>query len=300
MKKLNMQIKKLNKIEYENYKLFNYILYQQNKINRRNNNNRFFNEELNKQKPIIIEHFINKEYDYDYNFIFLNNINNKSFHSKKYFNLDFKIKDKTYMNNTSKNSFSSKNSKNNLSSLLSDIYYKRNYNKILDGIWIKESNNDSSNLLFFNKSINEIAKRKDLDNKNNLDLALVPKRMINQLTINKKYMNEYDKKEAKYKLAKGSLRGNKYKKKKIIFDNKMRCNSCLFHNKKLLKASNDMDQRNRFSKLKSDLTDEKNKIKKMFKEFFKDPIFNKFNKLDRIEDVKLKNSLKRPRSSLSL
>ena len=300
MKKLNMQIKKLNKIEYENYKLFNYILYQQNKINRRNNNNRFFNEELNKQKPIIIEHFINKEYDYDYNFIFLNNINNKSFHSKKYFNLDFKIKDKTYMNNTSKNSFSSKNSKNNLSSLLSDIYYKRNYNKILDGIWIKESNNDSSNLLFFNKSINEIAKRKDLDNKNNLDLALVPKRMINQLTNNKKYVNEYDKKEAKSKLANGSLRGNKYKKKKIIFDNTMRCNSCLFHNKKLLKASNDMDQRNRFSKLKSDLTDEKNKIKKMFKEFFKDPIFNKFNKLDRIEDVKLKNSLKRPRSSLSL
>ena len=80
MKKLNMQIKKLNKIEYENYKLFNYILYKINKINRRNNNNRFFNEELNKQKPIIIEHFINKKYDYNYNFIFLNNINNKSFH----------------------------------------------------------------------------------------------------------------------------------------------------------------------------------------------------------------------------
>ena len=37
----------------------------------------------------------------------------------------------------------------------------------------------------------------------------------------------------------------------------------------------------------------------MISEFFKGPLFNKFNKIDKIEDLKLKNSLKRPRSVLS-
>ena len=35
-------------------------------------------------------------------------------------------------------------------------------------------------------------------------------------------------------------------------------------------------------------------------EFFKGPLFNKFNKTDKIEDLKLKNMLQRPKSSLSL
>ena len=60
-----------------------------------------------------------------------------------------------------------------------------------------------------------------------------------------------------------------------------------------------MSQRNRFNKLKKDLTEEDKKINNMFSQFFKNPLFNKFNKIDRIEDLRLKNSLKRPRSVLS-
>ena len=47
--------------------------------------------------------------------------------------------------------------------------------------------------------------------------------------------------------------------------------------------------------MKKDLTEEKNKINNMISEFFKGPLFNKFNKIDKIEDLKLKNSLKRPK-----
>ena len=60
-----------------------------------------------------------------------------------------------------------------------------------------------------------------------------------------------------------------------------------------------MNQRIRFIKLKKDLSEEANKINNMFSEFFKSPLYNKFNKIDKIEDLKLKNSLKRPRSVLS-
>ena len=85
-----------------------------------------------------------------------------------------------------------------------------------------------------------------------------------------------------------------------MFAKRMRNNSCFFENVKLLKVSNDMNQRNRFNKMKKDLTEEKNKINNMISEFFKGPLFSKFNKTDKIEDLKLKNSLKRPRSALSL
>ena len=85
-----------------------------------------------------------------------------------------------------------------------------------------------------------------------------------------------------------------------MFGKKTRNNSCFFENKKVLKISNDMSQRNRFNKMKKDLTEEKNKINNMISEFFKGPLFNKFNKIDKIEDLKLKNSLKRPKSALSL
>ena len=308
MKKLKMQIKKEDKKEIDYYKLFNYILYQQNKRNRYNNNsnNRLFFGEFSKEKPIIIEHFVNMDYDNDYNYISLNNINDKSFRSKKYYSLDFKFKDRNHMNNISKYSISSKNSKINLSSFLSDIHYKKNFNKVIEGIWNKENNNyalnnstnESINNISINKNtISEITKRKH--NKNKIGLALVPKRIINRLSNDKKYLNEYYKKESN-KLTNYGLRRNKFKKKKLVFENKMRNNSSLFNNRILLKSSNDMDQRNRFNKLKIELNEERNKINKMFSEFFKESLFNKFNKIDRIKDLKFKSTLRRARSTLSL
>ena len=61
-----------------------------------------------------------------------------------------------------------------------------------------------------------------------------------------------------------------------------------------------MSQRNRFNKIKKELNQETIKINNMISEFFKGPLYNKFNKIDKIEDLKLRNLLKRPRSSLSL
>jgi len=296
---MDIPIKKLKKkLNKNNYRLFQYILYQQNKNKINNyfslNNNSIFKDKSFREKPIVIEHFINKENDKEYDYIYLNNINNKSSYSKKYYNLDFNFKDKNYI---SRNSISSKNSRINLSSLLSEIYYKKNFNK--EGILQNENNinlalsNDYENndFLFFNKNIHELVKKSN--KKNKFNFGLFPKRRFNKLSNRKNLINEINKKE--------TLNINQdYKKRQFMFGKKMRNNSCFFENKKTLKISNDMSQRNRFNKMKKDLTEEKNKINNMISEFFKGPLYNKFNKIDKIEDLKLKNSLKRPKSALSL
>ena len=299
---MKIPIKKLSKKQNNNYyRLFQYILFQQNK--NKNNNYFYINKDKSfKEKPIVIEHFINKENDKEYDFIYLNNINNKSSYSKKYYNLDFDFKDKNYL---SRNSISSKNSRINLSSLLSEIYYKKNFNK--EGILQNENNinialsNDIENndFLFFNKNIHELVKK--TNKKKHINFGLFPKRKFNKLSNKKNLMQEINKKEKINSLSYNKLNINKdYKKRKFMFGKKTRNNSCFFENKKVLKISNDMSQRNRFNKMKKDLTEEKNKINNMISEFFKGPLFNKFNKIDKIEDLKLKNSLKRPKSALSL
>ena len=163
MKLLIKEGKKVNKKENNGYKkLFHFILYQQNKMNEYlnknmfNNNNIFiFNEESSKQKPIIVEHFIKNENDNELDFICLDNNNDKknSYYSKKYYNLDYRIKGKNYFSRNN----STKNSRINLSSIISEIYHKKNFNRGIDSIWKKEkdnfglnNNDDSHNYFFYN------------------------------------------------------------------------------------------------------------------------------------------------------
>ena len=62
---------------------------------------------------------------------------------------------------------------------------------------------------------------------------------------------------------------------------------------------NDMKQINRFRLMKKELSEERAKINKMMSEFFKHPLYNKFNHKDSIlEMLKQKNHINRPRSAI--
>ena len=288
---LKSRIKKKEK--YETYKLFNYILYQNNKRNKNSNtfnNNMIFKEILNKEKPIVIEHFIKEENDNENDFINYNYIESKnSYNSKKNYNLDLKIKDKSYRKRFS---FSSKNSRINLSSIINEIHHKNNFDKRIDSAcqienkynFIIGNNDETNNFLFFNKKIQENIKRKKNEK---LNLVLFP--------IKRLYKIHNENIKTRNILSKRNNNNNKnndnamYKSKKFQFIKK-RSKSSFF------REANDMNQRIRFIKLKKDLAEEADKINNMFSEFFKSPLYNKFNKKDKIEDLKLKKSLKRPRS----
>ena len=305
MKNVKIPIKKLNmKGKNNNFKLFHYILYQQNKLKKNLGCNSFllnnkptFNEELIKEKPIVIEHFINKENDNENDLFYFNN---KSSYSKKYYNLDYRLKDNN--NYMSRNSISSKNSRINLSSLISEMYYKKNFNKGIDSIWKNESkskinfciNNEDekNNYLFINKNIHDILNKTHYKSK--LNLVFFPKRILNN-----RHFNKNSKKEKKKSLSNDGKYYNKINiKLKFKYKNMIKSKSSFYENIK--KESNDMSQRNRFNKIKKELNQETIKINNMISEFFKGPLYNKFNKIDKIEDLKLRNLLKRPRSSLSL
>ena len=292
MKNIIINRKKVNKKELNKYyKQFHYILYQENKrninlnkYNSHKNNDFIFNESM-KEKPIIVEHFINKEENNDLDILYQNDKNSNK-----------------YKNYISRNSISSKNSKINLSSLISEMYYKKNFNKGIDSIWKNESkskinfciNNEDekNNYLFINKNIHDILNKTHYKSK--LNLVFFPKRIINN-----RHFNKNNKKEKKKSLSNDGKYYNKINiKLKFKYKNMIKSKSSFYENIK--KESNDMSQRNRFNKIKKELNQETIKINNMISEFFKGPLYNKFNKIDKIEDLKLRNLLKRPRSSLSL
>ena len=292
MKNIIINRKKVNKKELNKYyKQFHYILYQENKrninlnkYNSHKNNDFIFNESM-KEKPIIVEHFINKEENNDLDILYQNDKNSN--------------KCKNYI---SRNSISSKNSKINLSSLISEMYYKKNFNKGIDSIWKNESkskinfciNNEDekNNYLFINKNIHDILNKTHYKSK--LNLVFFPKRILNN-----RHFNKNSKKEKKKSLSNDGKYYNKINiKLKFKYKNMIKSKSSFYENIK--KESNDMSQRNRFNKIKKELNQETIKINNMISEFFKGPLYNKFNKIDKIEDLKLRNLLKRPRSSLSL
>ena len=304
MKKLIKEGKQLNKKENNSYKkLFHYILYQQNKRNEylnknmfNNNNNLIFNEESSMEKPIIVEHFIKNENENELDFIYLdNNVKKSLYYSKKYYNLDYRLRDRIKDNNYFSRNNSLKNSRINLYSLISEIYYKKNFNRGINSIWKKEKdnfvldNNDNSHNYFFNnKNINEITKKRNKNNK--LNLVLLPKRKYNKLS---KKVGGIKKNNKREKVSNNESSRKIYQNRHFKFRKGIRIKSSFFE-------MNDMSQRNRFNKVKKDLNEESNKINNMISEFFKGPLYNKFNKMDRIEDLKLKNLLKRPRSALPL
>ena len=276
----------------KSYKLFNYILYENNKINKNrnifNNNNIILKEILSKEKPIVIEHFIKEENDNENDYIIYNNNENKStIDSKNY-----------YKNYQKRFSYSYKNSRINLSSLINEIHHKKNLKKRIDSAcqinnkfsFILCNEHENSNFLFFNQKIKENLKKKKNEKFN---LVLFPIKKLYKIPKDNINMK---KKTRNIILSKNNINknnnSNNYKSRKLQFKKK-RSKPSFF------REPNDMDQRTRFNKLKKDLTEEANKINNMFSQFFKNPLFNKFNKIDRIEDLRLKNSLKRPRSVIS-
>ena len=182
------------------------------------------------------------------------------------------------------------------------MYYKKNFNKGIDSIWKNESkskinfciNNEDekNNYLFINKNIHDILNKTHYKSK--LNLVFFPKRILNN-----RHFNKNNKKEKKKSLSNDGKYYNKINiKLKFKYKNMIKSKSSFYENIK--KESNDMSQRNRFNKIKKELNQETIKINNMISEFFKGPLYNKFNKIDKIEDLKLRNLLKRPRSSLSL
>ena len=307
MEKSKKTIKKLNGKDKKNcYKLFHYILYQQNKLNQKKksgdfvlNNNTY--DKFNNEKPIIIEHFINKENDNKYDLFYFNN---QSSYSKKYFNLDHKFQSNNY---ASRNSISSKNSRINLSSIISEIFYKNNINKGINTFGQNENNlifsdykESNNNFHFFNKNIRDILIKTKKPNK--LNFALITKSQFKKIKEEKKLLDEYNKYGKNNNMHKREFLFNQLvsKKRKLASTKNKRSKSCFFNNLPKFREYDDMNQRNRFKKIKKDLTEEKNKINNMISEFFKGPLYNKYNKMDKIEDLKLRNNLKRPRSALVL
>ena len=63
---------------------------------------------------------------------------------------------------------------------------------------------------------------------------------------------------------------------------------------------NDMRQINRYRNIKKELIEERVKINNMMSEFFKNPLYNKYNHKDILLDmIRQKNILSRPKSALS-
>ena len=96
---------------------------------------------------------------------------------------------------------------------------------------------------------------------------------------------------------------SKYSKYDYIFKNdkffyKRNKNKYFFKKELVNKQFNDMSQRNRFNKMKKELSEETIKINNMISDFFKNPLYKKFNK-KRIVLDKQKYFYSRPKSALS-
>jgi hypothetical protein len=139
---------------------------------------------------------------------------------------------------------------------------------------------------------------------NNIKLYLMPKRLSEKLRkeyLNKiKYPNDISNKKKKNTIRNRinnkntsdilSL-SNFYENK-----NKNKINESLFKKNKIY---NDMKQINRFRQIKKELSEERVKINNMMSEFFKNPLYNKYNHKELLlELLKQKNHIYRPRSAL--
>ena len=81
-----------------------------------------------------------------------------------------------------------------------------------------------------------------------------------------------------------------------FYENKNKINESLFKKNKIY---NDMKQINRFRQIKKELSEERVKINNMMSEFFKNPLYNKYNHKELLlELLKQKNHINRPRNAL--
>jgi len=335
-----MKFSKSNKLlvnkENKYFKLYQLLYahnqkYRKKQINDKNNLNRnsnFFFEKRNSyknssNKPITIEHYINEDISFTNNskFTKLNSkikddidfgvyyngefTKSRSNDNNKYYDLDNILNEKK--NKSRNNNFSTKKSKNQSYCLRNHPFYKKIINDSYRGknnVSHSSLNNDINKvILYYKNSSNSFSEKdnyKKIRKKNTINLYLVPKRIIQKLKFEKYYFSQKNKNNDN---KKGKI-NNSLKKSnisnKISFNskgNEKNNNNKYFKNRKRF---NDMDQINRFRQIKKDLSEERIKINNMMSEFFKNPLYNKFNHKDTIlEIIKQKNHLNRPRSAFS-
>ena len=307
--------------------------YRKKQINDKNNVNRnsniFFEKrnsyKNNSNKPITIEHYINEDISFTNNskFTKLNSkikddidfgvyyngefTKSRSNDYNEYYDLDNNINEK---NNISRNNnYSTKKSKNQSYFLRNHPFYKKIINdnyRAKNNVLHSSLNYDDNkvNLYYKNNSNNFLEKdkynsiNKKIRKKNTINLYLVPKRIIQKLKNEKYYFSQKNNINKKGKIN-NSLKKRNISNKISFYSNgnEKNNNNKYFKNRKRF---NDMDQINRFRQIKKDLSEERIKINNMMSEFFKNPLYNKFNHKETIlEIIKQKNHLNRPRSAFS-
>ena len=305
----------------------------------RNNNNYFDDDQYNESnKPITVEHFINEDIyyenknklqeEYDFGVYYNGDITNsrsndcKTKRSKSNELIDSDNKINKYYNN-----ITPKNSELQLLSLSNNSFCKRyllnikdKYNSMIKRKSFNSSlsyDNNNISFLFIKNKNNEIVQNKkynstkNLKQNNTLNIYLLPRRIKKRISNkniflhgNKKTKrstissNEITKRNEKDTTKAISSKITKNFNKKVSpFNISNKNNSKLY---KVKREFNDMNQINRFRQLKKDLIEERIKINNMMSEFFKNPLFIKYNHKEIILDIiKQKNNLTRPKSALS-
>ena len=236
----------------------------------------------------------------------LDNINNYINEKNKLIRNNSMIMSKTpkmIFNSLKNNSFNKRINNKNINNY---IYKRKSLNSSL--------NYDSNSLSFYyynnNNNNNDILSKtkynfsnKKINNKRDINLFLVPKRILNRINDKNIFYIE-NKNFIKNSVSINELSKRNYKDSLTTKRNKKINKDIIFgHNNKLFKKNNefnDMNQINRFRKIKKDLSEERIKINNMMSEFFKNPLFIKYNHKEIILDInKKKNPLNRPKSAFS-
>lgn len=135
------------------------------------------------------------------------------------------------------------------------------------------------------------------NNKNSINLSLVPKRLSEKVQKEffykvRQYRNTNNK-NRKLTFNSNILRKNTTDKLSFSFFSHENKQKDIFGNNRQI--FNDMKQINRFRQIKKDLFEENIKIKNMMSDFFKGPLYKKYNNKEAIlELLKQKNHIRRP------
>ena len=320
------------------FKLFK-LLFEQNQKNRKKNridknildeiNNNYYNESKNYydnniKKPITIEHFINEDIfinkklkeEFDLG-IYYNGENTKSISNdgknsnNKYNYLDnsnYKSRNHSSISIFKKGDFNTNKLYNN--------NYKKIINKRIKTNFFKEKNfssslnNDYNNIFFpSNKNYNNncltklknISLNKKLEKRNSINICLVPKKLKYKIFTQKSVSSRSSHDITKQNNSNKNSTLSKYNQNSIKYSKLSKNNNAI--DSKIFKKNynfNDMNQINRFRNIKKNLVEERVKINNMMSEFFKNPLYIKYNRKDILLDlIRQKNILSRPKSALS-
>lgn len=304
----------------------NKIISKQNLLRKSIN---FLDEEKHNEskKPITVQHFINEDKYYgnknrlqeDYDFVYYNGdfTNTKSNEGKsrgnksdEFYDFDNKFEKNNNMN-------SQKTLKIDLNSLKKKADYKRNFINIRNKynyMLRRKSSNSSMNydnnisFLYIKDNNNEVLSNKKsnsfirINKNNNINIYLLPKRIKNKIgnktlflndkkkifrsSISYKELTKRNEKDA-IKSLNSKINQNFIKKQSHFYITNKNINKQF----KVKNNFNDMNQINRFRHLKKELIEEKIKINNMMSEFFKNPLFIKYNHREILLDISKQKKL---------